>query len=196
MTLPLVSYAVQARLRGAVSFPGSRTPTTDSGLPLKSRRADVELPVGRGGHELLSASCVLDEHLLDEAIRFLHVLIVMALAHLPDLGQLLNPELSAALTEGLEGVLGLPGHDDIAHQPEVIALPRRIGEILRHAKSAPGNALDRPADVVERIVVTIVVAQGSLEFLEHSLVLAHPWNVTRAEIPKALVLCLRLMIDE
>src|SRR5438128_7104966 len=72
---------------------------------------------------------LLDEHVLHEPVRFLHVRVVVAL---PDVADLLQRPIShhlAPLAESLEGVLGLPGHDDVVDESMEIALARSVGKL-------------------------------------------------------------------
>jgi hypothetical protein len=146
---------------------------------------------------VLSATRVLDEQLLRETIRFFDVLVVMALADVTNVRELLDAELAAAFAESLERVFGLPRHHDVTHEAEEIALPGGVGEILCHSDSTAGRSLQCTADVLERIAVPTAfgIAECVLKLLQHSLMLTHARNMARAEIAKALILRLRLVID-
>ena len=93
----------------------------------RSRRSDVVLSSRDRNDHVLGAACVLDEHLLNKAVRFLHIIIVMALAQLTDVRELLNAKLTTALAERLERVFCLTSHNDIADQSKEITLTRRVG---------------------------------------------------------------------
>src|SRR5256885_2381456 len=61
-----------------------------------SRGAEIWLRFGRRrrNNRVLSASRMLDEHLLHQSICFFHVVVVMSFADLADFGELLNAELA------------------------------------------------------------------------------------------------------
>ena len=125
---------------------------------------------------------VLDEHLLNEPVRFPGVVVVMPFGHVADRGELLNAELAACFTEGLEGVFRLTSHDDVADEPVEITLLRRVGKLLGDAERAAGGPLQRATNVLERSAHRAWgrSRDDPLEFLQHALMLAHPWNVVRA----------------
>ena len=127
---------------------------------------------------------MLDEHLLNKSVRFAIVLVVMSLANLTDLGELRVAQGPAAIAEGLEGVLGLAGHDDVADEAEKIALAGRIGQIA-------GLAEHRAEDVLAGAHFR---AEGVLVFLEHPLMLANAWNMAAAEVAEAGIVRLLLVI--
>ncbi len=86
--------------------------------------------------------------------------------------------------EGLEGVLRLSGHQDVADESEIIVLARRIRELARHAQRRADDSLRRSG----------LRAKLQLVLLEHALVLPHVRNVPRAEIAKASVFGLLFMV--
>src|SRR5690348_11292761 len=141
---------------------------------------------------------MLDEHLLHEPVRFLHIVVVMSLTHVANLRELIDAELPPALAERLEHVFRLTTHDDIGDEPQVIALPRRIGEIFRHSQRGAGNAFERTAKILERSSLGARTSAGDqpLKFFEHALVFAHSRNVSRAEITITLILSLGFMIHD
>src|SRR5690242_11139823 len=124
-------------------------------MPPDLRRAEVLLGARRRDDHVLGPAGVLDEHLLHEPVRFLHILVVMALTDVTDVGELLNPKLATAFTECLERILRLARHDDVAHEAKEIALTGRVGEILRHADRRPSSTLQGTADVLEGTVVAV-----------------------------------------
>ena len=67
---------------------------------------------------------MLDEHELNESVRFAIVLVVMSLSRLTDLGELSVAKCPSCITESLERVLCLPGHDDVTDEPQEVALTR------------------------------------------------------------------------
>jgi hypothetical protein len=132
---------------------------------------------------------VLDEHLLNEAVRLLRIVVVMTLADLADLGELLDPELTPALAKGLECVFALPRQNDVLNQPQVIALPWGVGEVLGHTHGGAGDTLQGTTNVIERTSIPRVSCSNRpLQFLEHALVLTHAGDVTRAQISESLIL--------
>ena len=147
---------------------------------------------------MLRTARVLDEDLLNEAIRFFHILVVVSLADVTDVGQLLDAELLSAFAERLEGVLGLSRHDDVTDEAQKVALTGSVREILRDAKRLSSNLLQHPTDVFHDVSFAFggALTYRTLKLLEHSLVLAHARDVARAEVAETLILRLRLMIDE
>jgi hypothetical protein len=121
----------------------------------------------------------------------------MTLPDVTDLRELLDAELSASFAEGLEHVLGLTRHHDVAHEPEVVALSRRIREILRHSEGASRDSPQGATEIFEWIVAARFDAPDlTSKLFEHPLMLAHPWDVTSAEIAKALILCLGFVVHD
>lgn len=162
----------------------------------RSRCAHVVGPRRRRCNDVLRATCIFHEHLLHEMIRFIDVVIVMPLTNGAEIGELLNAELSTAITERFEGVFRLTSHHDIANEARVIALARSICQLSRHSECRSSGAFQRAANVVERTPLSNRSGDGPLEIVEHALMLAHPRNVARTEISKACILGLRLVIDD
>ena len=108
---------------------------------------------------------------------------------LSDVAYLLQLEVAqdlAGLAEGLEGVLGLPGHYDIANQSQEIAFAGGIGKVPRGTKRGAKKLLAYAG----------VSAELRLILLQHSLMLAHLRNVTGAQVTESGILGLALVILE
>jgi hypothetical protein len=129
---------------------------------------------------------MLDEHQLNEPVRFAIVFVVMSLAHFADLCELSVAERATGVAERLEGVLGLPRHDDVADESEKITFTRAVGEVARFSKHRAENFLS----------LACFCAEGGLVLLEHPLMLTHTWYVAAAEISKAAVFRLAFVILE
>ena len=89
-----------------------------------------------------------------------------------------------SLTESLEGVFALSRQHDVSDEPEEIALARSVGEITRRAQGSAKEFLALPHFGPELRLI----------LLEHALVLAHVGNVPGAEVAKARVFRLFLVI--
>ena len=147
---------------------------------------------------MLRAARVFDEHLLNEPICVLHVLVVMPLADFADIGKLVNSELSSALAEGLEHVFRLTSQHDVGDKSREITLPWCVCQLLCHPKCGSGDALQSAADVVERarFSARVGVRDAALELLQHPLMLSHARDVPRAEISKTLILSNGFVVDD
>src|SRR5512132_3261216 len=99
-------------------------------LPYKESDRRAWLGRHPGGGSLDSLH-MLHEDLLDQPVRLLYVHIMLALSDISNLAEPGVAEDLAGLTESLESVLRLPGHDDVTYQPQEIALAGGIGEISR-----------------------------------------------------------------
>src|SRR6185503_8544171 len=130
---------------------------------------------------------MLDEDLLYQGVRLTIVVVVVTLANLTDLRQLSVAEDAAAVPESLEGVFGLARHHDVADESEEVALARRVREVTSLPEHSAYEFLTRAA---------VIAAESFLIVLQHPLVLADVRNMPAAEIPKANVLCLFLVILE
>src|SRR5688500_17083329 len=73
---------------------------------LRDEASDGGNCVDSRGLDGFGPAYVLDEHLLAEAVGFLHVRVVMALAGLANLRERLDVERASGLAESLESVLG------------------------------------------------------------------------------------------
>src|SRR5688572_28627855 len=155
--------------------------------PTVLRRSDAGTRSGlrRRRHCALSAH-VLDEHLRAEAVRFLHVLVMVTLTRVANLPKLLVAELPARLTERLERVLGLTRHDDVLHEAQEVTFARDVGEVLGDAKRLPEHLLSN----------TGLRAQLLLILLEHPLMLTHHRDVPAAQVAEACILGLALMVHQ
>src|SRR6266566_206406 len=138
----------------------------------------------RRTRDTIDALHVLHEHVLYEPVRLLDVRIVETLADIADLVERPIAHHFSAFAESLEGVLGLPGHHDVADEPEEVAFACRVGKIARDTESGTDDPL-RSSGIRSKL---------RLVFLQHALVFAHVWNVPRAQIAEAGILGLVLVI--
>lgn len=154
-------------------------------LFLDPRRGLYRWPRSRLQHEL-RAPRVLDEHLLCETVRVVNVLVVVSFGDFADPRELVDPERTAGLAEGLEGVFRLTSGHDVADEAEEIALAHRIGEIACNTEGLAEHLLTDAS----------FGADSRLEIFQHPLMLAHARDVTGAQVAKALILRLTLVILE
>jgi hypothetical protein len=129
---------------------------------------------------------VLDEHLLHETVGFPVVEIMMSLTDFTDLRELCIAEYTASVAESLEGVFGLARHHDVPDESQEIALPCGVGEVTRFPEYCAQRFLAGAGFVTEYLLIV----------LEQALVLSHVGNVTTAEVAKANVFGLLLVILE
>jgi hypothetical protein len=129
---------------------------------------------------------VLDEHVLQQSVGFVHVCVVMSLADIANLLERAIPHHLPGFAKSLEGVFGLPCHDDVRDEMVEIAVARCVSEI---ASDADGRA-DQSAGEAG------IAAELGLVLLEHPLMLTHVRYVSRAEIPEPRIVGLALMILE
>jgi hypothetical protein len=134
----------------------------------------------------LDSPRVLDEHLLDEAIRFAKELLVVRLACLPDALELRIRERFPGFAERGERILRLARFDDISHESKEVALACRVGEVSGDSH--------RLAD--DRLRNAGLSADLALVLLEKPLMLAHSWNRSRAEVAISNVVRLLFVILE
>jgi hypothetical protein len=169
-----------------VSGGSGREKKADSQALTASSGRRVELRRGGAGCHALDPLRVLDEHLLDEAVCFLYVRVVVPLSDFSDVPKRFVPQYPAALAKGLEGVFGLASHDDVSDEPQEIALARGISKITHGAERRTHNPF-RVASVGTKV---------RLIALEHALMLPHMRYVPRAKVAESSVLCLLLMVIE
>ncbi len=98
----------------------------------------------------------------------------------------LIPHHLAGFAKRFEGILDLPCHCDVCDEPREVALPGRVSEIARRAEDC---LQDVPAS-------SRIGAELGLVLLERALMLAHLRNVSKAEVPKAIVFRLVLVCLE
>jgi hypothetical protein len=151
-------------------------------------RLGLEVWLGRRrlARNSLRALHVFDEHLLNKPIRLVNIRVVVALSDIAHLLQALVAENLAGFAKGLEGVLRLTRHDDIADESEEITFSGSIREVSRRSHSSSEHLL-RLAGLSSQLRLVV---------LEHSLVPAHGLNVSGAQVAKAWVFSLLLVILE
>src|SRR5436190_16932343 len=108
----------------------------------------------------------------------------MALADIADARELREAELATRFAEGLERILCLPRHDDVADQTEKVVLTYDIGEI-------PGDAKRHSSGLFHR---ALVGAQRALVLLEHALMLLRSHEKASTQIAKAHIFGLRFVV--
>src|SRR5687767_3387951 len=131
---------------------------------LEPRRFDIggRTDVGAG----LDPARVLDEHLLDEPVRFTHELVVVLLAHLTDALQLRIRERFPRLTERRERVLGLPRRHNVADETKEIAFAGSVRQVARDAHRLSERLFTHAGLGADLLLI----------LLEHPLMLAHLWD--------------------
>src|SRR6059036_825468 len=98
---------------------------------------------------------MLDEHLLRELVRLLHVRIMVALAYFPDLRELFEAQGASGLAKRLEGVLGLSAQHDVADESVEIVILDDIGQIASDSQCDARRLFDEAVIRPNRALVVL-----------------------------------------
>jgi hypothetical protein len=128
----------------------------------------------------------LDEHVLQQAVRFVGVGVVVTL---PDVSNFLERPVAhhlAGFPKCLERVFGLTRHRDVGDESAVVTCSGSVSKIARYLGGGSGSPCSDAGFSTELRLV----------LLEHALMLAHMGNVVRAQISEAGIVGLFLVVLE